>query len=405
MEWQRNAERFRVPILSWCRDVEQDAMRQAENLARHPGVFHHVALMPDCHPGYGMPIGGVIACPDSVIPNAVGVDIGCGMCAVETDIPIGDMDRESIRAVLDAVNQRIPVGEGHAHREAQSWEGFDRYWSKLADTPGWLDAKAWDLAERNLGTLGGGNHFIEMQRDEQDKLWLMVHSGSRNLGYRIAAHYHAAALGFVRRAGTDLPDADLAYLPADSRAARDYLRDMNFALEYAAENRARMMRVFADIVTRSPGRRAIREINIHHNYAAREQHFGKQVWIHRKGATAARKGLVGIIPGSMGTPSYIVEGRGAPESFMSCSHGAGRRMGRAAASRNLTKAACDRAMQGVVFDGWSTYRPRGRKRKGAGLPDLGEAPPAYKDIDEVIAAQHDLVETLTRLVPVGVVKG
>lgn len=349
--------------------------------------------MPDCHIGYGMPIGGVIACEHAVIPNAVGVDIGCGMVAVRTDCPAARLDEAAVRHILAGVKAAVPMGEGHAHRTPQTWDGFERY-----GRPAWTDARTWDLARCNLGTLGGGNHFLEIQVGDDGFVWLMIHSGSRNFGLKVAERHHRIAQQ-IRFA---TPSADLAWLPADSPEGQAYLRDMAFALDYARENRARLMAAFRKQVARVlDGVGFVREINIHHNYAAREEHFGRSAWVHRKGATSARAGEAGIIPGSMGTPSYIVEGLGNAASFCSCSHGAGRRLGRRQACRTLTREECDRAMRGVVFDGWKPARGRGQK----GLLDLEEAPPAYKDIEAVIRAQLDLVRPVAKLCPRGVLKG
>ncbi len=390
MKWE-NPDLGKLPVKSWCEQVEKGALEQAANLANHPKLFRHVALMPDCHVGYGMPIGGVAACRDAIIPNAVGVDIGCGMCAVQTNLPVEGIARRRISQCLDAVRQRVPLGEGRCHKQAQKWERFD-------ELPAWLDAHGCELAHKNLGSLGGGNHFIEMQAGDDGLLWLMLHSGSRNLGYRIAEHHHKKAVRQCANLG------DLAFLDVESAAGRDYIREMNLALAYALENRARMMAVFKEAVYHTfLNVEFVKEINIHHNYAAPEEHFGETVWVHRKGATSAKKGEEGIVPGSMGAPSYIVRGRGLDESFASCSHGAGRAMGRMAASRALSKAACDRAMEGIVFSGW--HAMRGRGKKGQGLLDLSEAPQAYKDIDAVIAAQLDLIDPIVKLRPLGVLKG
>ena len=401
MSWT-NETWGRLPIRSWCDDLDPKAAQQAANLANHPAVWRHVALMPDCHVGFGMPIGGVIACPDAVIPNAVGVDIGCGMVAVRTGLEADGLSADTIRAVLDGLKRAVPVGEGHAHRSPQAWEGFDRF----DEAPAWRDTRTWDLAARNLGTLGGGNHFLELQAGDDRRLWFMIHSGSRNLGLRIANHHHAVARDLDARRRIDLPDRDLAFLPADSEEGRAYVRDMEFALAYACENRRRMRVRFEEaIVAHLPAARFEPAIDIHHNSAALEPHFGRRVWVHRKGATAARRGGVGIVPGSMGTPSFIVRGLGNPDSFESCSHGAGRRMGRLEACRTLRREDCDAAMRGIVFDGWRKFGPGGRHRDLAGRFDLEEAPAAYKPIGEVMAAQRDLVEPVVRLRPLGVLKG
>ncbi len=390
MKWE-NRHLGRLPVKSWCEQVERGALEQTANLANHPRVVGHVALMPDCHVGFGMPIGGVVACDGAVIPNAVGVDIGCGMCAVRTSIPAAEASRARVAGCVDGLERLVPVGEGRGHHDPQEWDRFD-------ELPRWMDDHARELAYKGLGSLGGGNHFIELQAGDDGMVWLMLHSGSRNLGYRIAEHHHRLAVQAHPELG------DLAYLEVESEAGRDYIREMNLALAYARENRARMMRVFMDVVARMfKGAEFTREINIHHNYAAPETHAGITVWVHRKGATSAKKGEEGIIPGSMGTHSYIVRGCGNVDSFQSCPHGAGRVMGRMAASRTLSREACDKAMKGIVYSGWRTFRGGGRKMKG--LLDLSEAPQAYKDIDAVIAASTDLAKPLVKLRPLGVVKG
>ena len=401
MKWIMENESLRVPIKSWCADVEAEALEQAKNLARHPAVERYVALMPDCHVGYGMPIGGVIAANNAVLPSAVGVDIGCGMIAVRTNLPaerLSEMPKR--RAIQEKLKERIPVGEGVAHQHKQEWEGFEEYLDKngaVCDFPSNLD-------RRNLGTLGGGNHFIELQKSDDGFVWLMIHSGSRNLGQRIEKHYQAVAKKLDAAFKVTLPNPELAFLPMDVQEGRDYFRDMMFALRYALENRHRMMAVFKETLADAcPETEFMEEINIHHNYAALESHLGGKFIVHRKGATSAKDGEIGIIPGSMGTASYIVRGLGNPESFMSCSHGAGRTMSRVAASQNLTVEECDAAMDGIVFERWGKYKGFDKRHKG--LLDLSEAPQAYKPIDDVIAAEADLVEPLVRLTPLAVLKG
>lgn len=408
MFWQKFEKQngMRIPIKSWCEEVEPGAMQQAVNLACHPKTVGHVALMPDCHVGYGMPIGGVIACDGAVIPNAVGVDIGCGMVAVQTTKSAKSLDRKAkIRSILDDVKALVPVGEGNAHRKAQAWDGFQEFRDELrGPQPGWLIEERWKHDMQNLGTLGGGNHFIELQVSDEGDLWLMIHSGSRNLGYRIAEWHHRMAQNLCSDRGIELPNKDLAFLPADSAEGQAYIRDMTFALSYALENRHRMMAAFKEVIEKHfTGIGFVREVNIHHNFAALERYSEQDVWVHRKGATSAKKGEIGIIPGSMGTASYIVEGKGSVESFTSCSHGAGRVMGRMEACRRLTPEKCDAAMGDVVYDRWS--RLQGHKGKGGKMLDLSEAPLAYKDIDTVIAAEADLVTPIVRLRPIGVVKG
>ena len=398
MEWVKSEEGA-LPVKSWCADVEAGALVQARNLARHPALAHHVALMPDCHTGYGMPIGGVVAAKNAVIPSAVGVDIGCGMVAVETNVPAERLAEMSFRrAIQTKVKTRIPVGEGVYHKEKQEWAGFEEYLDKNG-----LPSFANTLDRCNLGTLGGGNHFIEIQKSDAGFVWLMIHSGSRNLGKRVEEFYHERAAKLNAAYFVALPDPDLAFLPITEPDGHNYFRDMNYALRYAKENRRRMMTVlketFAEFV---PEAEFVREVNIHHNYAAFEEHFGETLCIHRKGATGARLDEIGIIPGSMGTASYIVRGLGNPESFMSCSHGAGRAMSRIAACSNLTVDECDRAMSGIVCERWKPFKRYGKTRD---LTDLSEAPQAYKPIDAVIAAEADLVEPLVRLTPLASLKG
>jgi tRNA-splicing ligase RtcB (3'-phosphate/5'-hydroxy nucleic acid ligase) len=405
MKWTKDNDGLKIPIKSWCDDLNEKAMKQAVNLANHPVTEKHVALMPDCHVGYGMPIGGVIACKKAVIPNAVGVDIGCGMIAVETDLDSGVFTvMKTRREFLNNVKSFIPLGEGRCHKEQQEWSGFDNYLDLLIDDnnlewPSKLDRK-------NLGTLGGGNHFIELQKDENNKIWLMIHSGSRNLGHKIAKYYNKLAVEFNGKMGIELPDEDLAYLDSDSVDGKAYIRDMNFALEYALENRKRMMNIFKEQLFDFMDEKVefLREINIHHNYAAQEKHFEHDYWIHRKGAISSKKDQIGIIPGSMGTPSYIVKGKGNSESFMSSSHGAGRCMSRSRASRKLTVDECNKAMEGIVFDRWNKLRKQWKNADNKKF-DLSEAPQAYKNIEDVMNYQLDLVEPIVKLFPVGVIKG
>ena len=382
MKWEKFEEGYAMPVKSWCENCEEGAVQQAVNLAHHPALVHHVALMPDAHQGYGMPIGGVVAAKGAVIPAAVGVDIGCGMIATETDIPAEAFAEMSFRrAFQEKLKERIPVGEGVSHAVTQDWEGFEEYTAHNGMRSSLWPSK---LDRMNLGTLGGGNHFIELQKTTaldghslagagracrdpgESRVWLMIHSGSRNLGKRIEEHYHRIAARMCERFHSPLPDKDLAFLP---------------------------------IV---PGVNFIRTIDIHHNYAAFEEHFGEKVCVHRKGATSAKLDEIGIIPGSMGTASYIVRGLGNPDSFMSCSHGAGRRMSRIAASTTLTVEECDKAMDGIVCERWHKYKGFG---KAKGRLDLSEAPQAYKDIEDVIASERDLVEPLVRLIPLACLKG
>ena len=419
MKWEKMEDGWLMPVKSWCESCEDGAVKQAANLAQHPALFHHVALMPDAHQGYGMPIGGVVAADNAVIPAAVGVDIGCGMIATETDIPAERFaDMSFRRAFQEKLKERIPVGEGVSHNTAQTWEGFEEYTANNGMRSDLWPSK---LDRMNLGTLGGGNHFIELQKTtalgghagrvplpegepHESKVWLMIHSGSRNLGKRIEEHYHRIADRLCTRFHVPLADPDLAFLPIAEKDGHDYYTDMLFALRYAKENRRRMMEAMKETVAEFvPEVSFLRTIDVHHNYATCEEHFGRKVFVHRKGATSAKLDEIGIIPGSMGTASYIVRGLGNPDSFMSCSHGAGRRMSRVAASANLTVEECDKAMEGIVCERWQKYK--GYSKKAKGKFDLSEAPQAYKDIEDVIASERDLVEPLVRLVPLASLKG
>lgn len=386
----------KLPIYTWIENIEEQARQQADNLANHPCAFHHVALMPDCHMGFGMPIGGVAAFEGAVLPNAVGVDIGCGMAAVKTDFLSHKITRNQIEKIRQHLLTNIPVGFA-VHSRREDWDGFHEY-IETTVLPEWFTDEIWARATKSLGTLGGGNHFIEIQEGDDRNIWLMLHSGSRNLGAKIAEYYNKTAQKLNEKWHSPIPSKDLAFLPVDSMEGVCYLRDMNFALAFAQENRSRMMKIFKEAVELSLGSVTFGDvINIHHNYASLENHFGRNVWVHRKGATSAKKGQMGVIPGSMGSPSYIVEGKGNRDSFMSCSHGAGRKMSRTKASESLSVDQCNKDMKGIVFGGWS----RGKK----GGYDLSESPRAYKDIDTVIQAQLDLISPLVKLKPLGVVKG
>jgi tRNA-splicing ligase RtcB len=312
------------------------------------------------------------------------------MRAVQTNLDAAAIDTETVRTILNGFRLHIPMGFDH-HKEDQSWDGFGRA-PDLSIIQTELSS-----AKRQLGTLGGGNHFIEIQKGDEGKIWLMIHSGSRNFGYKIAGHYHEKAMAFCEKHHISLPDRNLAYLPMDAREAQEYKEAMEFALSFARANRESIKERCMEIMHIATNCQNIAEIDIHHNYAAQEKHFGRSVIVHRKGATSAMKGQLGIIPGSMGTASYIVRGKGNPESFMSCSHGAGRAMGRNDANRRLILEDARAAMKGVVFDGWKS----GRKKK----IDLSEAPQAYKNIETVMESQKNLVEIQTKLLPLGVVKG
>lgn len=373
----------RIPIKLWLDDIEEGALKQARNLANLPFAFKWIAVMPDAHEGFGMPIGGVLAAVDTIVPNAVGVDIGCGMLAARTDLT--SISEDTLREVMAGVRAHIPLGFEH-HKTDQPWQGFDR----APDLP--IIQQELSSAKRQLGTLGGGNHFIEVQKGDDGHIWIMIHSGSRNFGLKTANYYHKSAQALSNRKEFDLPDRDLAYLPMDSREGEEYFTAMNYCCDFARANRALMMDRVGEMVTSVTGARILETINIHHNYAARETHYGRQVMVHRKGATKAAQDTVGIIPGSMGTKSYIVKGLGNPESFESCSHGAGRKMGRKQAIRSLDLEAEQKKMRGILH---------GLRNRNA----LDEAPGAYKDIDEVMRLQRDLVEITVTLTPLASIKG
>lgn len=380
----------RVVIKSWCNEPEESALAQARNLANLPFVFRQVCLMPDAHEGYGMPIGGVVATEGAVIPNAVGVDIGCGMLAVRSNLP--KIDQSSLKKVLAAIRKTVPVGFDH-HKQPQ-----DESLMPPLDNPASYPevSRQYRSACRQIGTLGGGNHFIEIQKGSDGYTWFMIHSGSRNIGLKVANHHNRVAKALNERWHVQVhPKWDLAFLPTESEEATAYLREMQYCLDFALANRRLMAERVRDAFREEcPEITFGEEINIHHNYAALETHFGKEVLVHRKGATSAREGEIGIIPGSQGTSSYIVRGKGNPESFTSCSHGAGRKMGRQAAIRNLDLEQEKRRLdeKGII------HALRGKR-------DLEEAAGAYKDIDLVMEEQRDLVEIVVKLEPLAVIKG
>jgi tRNA-splicing ligase RtcB len=381
----------KAPIKLWLDDIEPGALAQAVNLANLPFLFKHVAVMPDAHLGYGMPIGGVMAAHEVVIPNAVGVDIGCGMCAVRTSLP--GLSSEKLKSVLTEIRRLIPLGFKH-HKKAQDRTLMPKAEIPLADLP--VISREYQSALTQLGTLGGGNHFIEIQKGNDGRVWLMIHSGSRNLGYKVANHYNHLAMDLNRKWGSKIPpNWQLAFLPLDTPAGQIYLQEMRYCVEFAYANRQMMMERVKEALL-SVVQPVFFEpmINIAHNYAAMEEHFGKKVIVHRKGATRAQADEIGIIPGSQGTPSYIVRGKGNRESFESCAHGAGRKMGRKQAQRQLDLEQEKKRLddQGILH----AIRSAG---------DLDEAAGAYKNIDEVIDNQLDLVEVLVELRPLAVVKG
>ncbi len=374
----------KLPIKMWLETIEDEALAQARNLANLPFAFKHIAIMPDSHVGYGMPIGGVLATQGVIIPNAVGVDIGCGMMAVRTSL--ASICEADLKAIMGKVREAVPVGFNH-HKEPREWAGFDR----APDIK--IIQDELKSARCQLGTLGGGNHFIEIQSGDDGHIWLMLHSGSRNFGFKTAKVYHDRAKELCERWYSDIPDKDLSFLPLDSQDGQEYHAAMNYCLDFARANRAEMMENIVRIVVEITGADCAGDpINVHHNYAVMEHHFGTNVMVHRKGAIRAYGGQVGIIPGSMGTASYITEGLGNPMSFQSSSHGAGRRMGRKDATRTLVLEDEQAKMAGIVH---------GLRNQA----DLDEAPGAYKDIEGVMANQADLVKVVCKLRPLAVIKG
>ncbi|MCK5023838.1 MAG: RtcB family protein, partial [Candidatus Aenigmarchaeota archaeon] len=367
-------------------NVEDGAMQQARDLANLPFTFKWVALMPDCHQGYGMPIGGVLATTDVIIPNAVGVDIGCGMCAIKTSLT--NIDTDALKSILGQIRSVIPVGFSH-HKEKQTWTGFD----DAPDIP--IIQNQLEKAKYQLGTLGGGNHFLEIQSDTEGFIWIMIHSGSRNFGLKIATEYHRKAKEMCTKWHSDIPTNDLSFLPYDSHDGIEYIDAMRFAMEFAKENRFYMLHEIKAIFKANFYNIIFDEIiNIHHNYASIEKHFGKHVIVHRKGATSAKHGETGIIPGSQGSKSYIVTGKGNRESFMSCSHGAGRKMGRKQAINEL-----DFEQEKAFLESQNILHSIRNKK------DLDEACGAYKDINTVINNQLDLIDIMVELSPLAVIKG
>lgn len=391
MPIKRVISKGRVPVKIYTDDVAENAMKQLENVSQLPFIHSHVAAMPDVHWGMGATIGSVIPTTGAIIPAAVGVDIGCGMNAVRLSLR-ADQLPDSLAKVRAAIEAAVPVGmDGHGN-DAWCTDGLQRVapgLKPILEKHPKLNAR-W---ESQLGSLGGGNHFIELCIDESQQVWIMLHSGSRGIGNRIGTHFIDLAKREMERWQIQLPDQNLAYLPEGSRWFDDYMEAVGWAQDYALENRRQMMRLIMEALrTRLPPFDATDEaINCHHNYVAREHHFGKDVYLTRKGAIRARAGDLGIIPGSMGARSYIVRGLGNSMSFCSCSHGAGRRMSRGEATRRFTRKDLEEQTKGIEC----------RKDKGV----IDEIPAAYKDIDAVMANQSDLVEVVHTLKQVLTVKG
>ncbi|MBX3154416.1 MAG: RtcB family protein [Deltaproteobacteria bacterium] len=396
-----------VPLKTWTRGVaiEEPARKQLQNLAKLPIVFRHVAVMPDVHMGIGATVGSVVPTEKAIIPAAVGVDIGCGMMALETTLGAAQLP-DSLRGLRLAIERAVPHGrtEHGGPGDKGAWkrtpEAVRDAWTGLSGAYDRLSAKHKKIGQGNdlkhLGTLGTGNHFIEVCLDERDRVWFMLHSGSRGVGNRIGSYFIELAKKDMRHHVANLPDKDLAYLSEGTQHFDDYVEAVEWAQRYAMTNRRVMMdAVIAAARSNEAGLPPFElgevAVNCHHNYVAREHHFGRDVFVTRKGAVRARLGDLGIIPGSMGARSYIVRGKGDAQSFCSCSHGAGRAMSRNEAKRRFTVADHVKATEGVEC------------RKDEDVID--ETPMAYKPIDAVMAAQADLVEVAHELRQVVCVKG
>lgn len=388
----------RVPVKVYTDDLEHEALRQLLNIAQLPFIHNHIAAMPDVHAGIGATVGSVIPTKGAIIPAAVGVDIGCGMNALRLSLRAEDLP-DSLRRVRNAIEQAVPVGFV-MHKErgvpASTVRALDPVLDRIVGKHPSL-MKMQKQFQRTwvnqLGTLGGGNHFIEVCLDEAGDVWVMLHSGSRGIGNCIGRYFIDLARKDMQRQQVNLPDKDLAYFQEGSAYFDDYVEAVHWAQDYALTNRREMMRLVLEaLATQLPPFKVTKEaINCHHNYVAIEEHYGERLFITRKGAIRAGEDDLGIIPGSMGAKSYIVRGKGNAESFCSCSHGAGRRMSRSAAKRRFSKADVEMQTQGVEC------------RKDQGVID--EIPGAYKDIDVVMAHQSDLVEVVHTLKQVVCVKG
>ena len=385
----------RVPVKIWTDEVDEKSREQLSNIASLPFIHHHVAAMPDVHLGIGATIGSVIATHKAIIPAAVGVDIGCGMVACRLSISANEIDEKSLKKVFDQISRDIPVGRA----QQQARDSKNPICHKFLDA---MTTKHPELLKafgkfskwvNQMGTLGGGNHFIEVCLDESNQVWVMLHSGSRGIGNAMADYFIKLAKRDMEQWMIHLPDQNLAYFPEGCAHFDDYVEAVTWAQEYAFQNRQCMMDLALAAVGRHLPRFEVTSevVNCHHNYVTTEHHFGANVWVTRKGAIRAREGDLGIIPGSMGARSFIVRGKGNPESFNSSAHGAGRRMSRTAAEKQFTEADMVKQTEGVIC----------RKDKGV----IDEIPGAYKDIDQVMENQNDLTDILHTLKQVVCVKG
>lgn len=382
-----------VPVKVWTNDVKMNAVEQLKNTASLPIVHGHVAAMPDVHLGRGATVGSVFGTKGAIIPAAVGVDIGCGMMAVRTDICAEELP-DSLFHLRNMVESMVPLGPGGAHPDFQ-YESDSQLHAAVNDI-----AKRHPKIERavnkmpyQMGTLGSGNHFIELCLDEDDMVWMMLHSGSRGPGNIIGSYFIEQAKEDMGEMLGNLPDKDLAYLRQDTPLYHDYVEAVDLMQRYAMHNRMSMMNAFMAALRTCvrPFTATAEAINCHHNYVSYEHHFGEDLWVTRKGAISAREGELGIIPGSMGTRSYIVRGLGNDESLCSCSHGAGRNFSRAEAKRRFTVEDLKQQTEGIEC------------RKDAAVVD--EIPAAYKDIDVVMDNQRDLVDVVYTLRQIVNIKG
>ena len=408
-------ENTKIPIFSWCPDIETGAMEQMKVIANTPFVTH-CALMPDAHQGASMPIGGVVACNDVIVPNFVGVDIGCGMCAIKTNLTVDSMTREHMESLYTRFNRSIPVGFNRNTPEIQKklQENFiDKYTYIYDKTISKVDAVFKPVQNsmfsffEQCGTLGGGNHFLEIQKDENGFIWIMIHSGSRNLGMKICEYFNKIAITSNKKYYSCVPES-IPFLPLGMEETNAYIQWMKFALQFAFFNRKLMMDyIMKDFIAEYKKVTFDDMINIHHNYANLESHFGKNVWVHRKGATFAGENNIGIIPGSMGTSSYIVEGLDNTKSLLSSSHGAGRTMSRTAFNIKMNSVEgmdeINKSLEGIVHTKFE--KESSRKKKPSEMLDVSEAPQAYKNIDQVMENQKDLVKIVTKLSPMISMKG
>ena len=388
----------RVPVKVYTGEMEAAARAQLVNISRLPIVHHHVAAMPDVHLGIGATVGSVIPTLRAIIPAAVGVDIGCGMMAARLSLTGSELDEKSLTKVFNQIGRDVPVGfEQHQDRDArgEAARPFQKGLKRIIEKHPGIEKRIGKRASwtHQLGTLGGGNHFIEVCLDEESRVWAMLHSGSRGIGNALGSYFIELAKRDAERSQLQLPDRDLAYFPEGAAHFDDYVEAVGWAQDYARANREQMLDLVLDAMHRHLPAFEVTgaAVNCHHNYVERESHFGEQVWLTRKGAIRARQGDLGIIPGSMGARSYIVRGKGSIESFHSCAHGAGRRMSRNAAQKAFGVSDLIEQTNGVIC----------RKDKGV----LDEIPGAYKDIDEVMANQSDLVEVVHTLKQVLCVKG